>query len=174
MKSVRWKRFIWDLTKLPSLEAALPSHFSVRLAAPEDRRAATDVIFSSFLSDNSWSDTFKKVRSKLEAEIEQAFESTPIPLMVITHGQRVIAASLLDTAIDAESHLLSGPCVLSEYRSRGLGTALLHQCLSHLQTSGLTRACALCKEATLTAKFIYRKFGSVSEDCDPEPSLVSR
>jgi predicted N-acetyltransferase YhbS len=59
----------------------------------------------------------------------------PVPALVICHGQRIIGASALSTEMDAENHLLSGPCVLMEYRNRGLGTALLYYSLKQLRTA---------------------------------------
>ena len=59
-----------------------------------------------------------------------------------------------------------------EYRNRGLGTALLHYSLKQLQNNGLERACGISKENVVASKFIYRKFGSVSEPCTFEPVLL--
>ena len=95
---------------------------------------------------------------------------SPVPAVVLTHGQRIIGASLLNPEIDAENHLLSGPCVLAEYRSRGLGTALLHHSLLLLKTHGLKRVHGVCKEMATTSKFVYPKFGSTVEEYDFEPA----
>jgi predicted N-acetyltransferase YhbS len=175
MKLVRWKRFHWDLSKLSPPETALPAHFHIRSATREDARAVHDVIISSFTSDSSWSDAFSRFRERLEQQLEGAFLRATIPALVVTHGQRVIGASLLCTDADAESHLLSGPCVLNEYRNRGLGSLLLFHSLKALESSGLAQACGICKETAPTSKFVYRKFGSTSEPCqfDPAP-LASR
>jgi ribosomal protein S18 acetylase RimI-like enzyme len=173
MKMVRWKRFIWDLTKLPPAEASLPAHFYGRLATPEDERAVREVILSAFLLDSTFSDTLKSFRPRIEAQITAAFTGEAVPVQVVTHGQRIVGASLLALDEDAESHLVSGPCVLAEYRNRGIGTALLHQSLQMLRESGLTRAFGVCKENAPTGKFVYRKYGSVNDAYDFNAALVA-
>lgn len=173
MNLVRWKRFTWDLSKLPSHEAALPSHFSVRAATPEESRSASTVIFSALSLESNWTDTQKRLQPKLEEQIEQAFEQTPVPVLVVTHGQRIIAASLLSLAEDDEVHLLSGPCVTAEYRNRGLGTALLLASLKLLQAHGLRQAYGVCKAIAPTSKFVYSKFGSTSVEYDFEATFAA-
>jgi predicted N-acetyltransferase YhbS len=173
MKLVRWRRFTWELAKLPPLDGTLPDHYHLRAAARDEEKAVHGVIFSAFSLDTSWSDALQHFRESLEAQIEAAFEHESVPGLVICHGQRIIAASALTTGVDAENHLLSGPCVLMEYRNRGLGTALLHYSLKQLQNNGLEQACGISKENVVASKFIYRKFGSVSEPYDFEPVLAT-
>ena len=172
MKMVRWKRFTWDLAKLPSSHTALPAHFQVRGAGREDHKAAREVIIRAFLLDPAWSDVLKTFSPKLEAQLETAFARPAPNAVVVSHGQRIIAASLLSLEPDAESHFLSGPCVYSEYRSRGIGTALLYHSLKVLQTGGLPRAHAICKEMAAASKFVYKKFDSTAEPFDFDRSLV--
>lgn len=172
MKLVRWKRFTWDLSKLPPLGAALPAHYQVRGATRDDHKTVRDLIVRAFSLDTDWSDTFARFQPQLEAQLERAFSRESVPAVVIAHGQRVIAASGLNSEIDAENHLISGPCVLMEYRSRGIGSALLHHSLKQLQTAGLARACGLCKDTAPTAKFVYPKFGATSEITDSDPAAV--
>ncbi len=173
MKLVRWKRFSWDLAKLPPLETtALAAQYHVRLTGREDLKAVKEVIFSAFSLDTSWSDTFKSFKDMLEMQIEQSFSPGALPPIAITHGQRIIAASTILADVAADSHLTSGPCVRIEYRNRGIGTALLHHSLKHLQQAGLTRASAICKETAPASKFVYPKFGSTNEACDFEPTTV--
>jgi hypothetical protein len=172
MKLVRWKRFTWDLTKLPPLENSLPAHFTFREAAREEPKVVHTVVLTSFTLDSAWSDALKLFRDRLEMQIDLAFQREAMPAMVITHGTRIIAASVLSTEIDGESNLLSGPCVLSEYCNRGLGTALLHQSLRQLRKAGLDRASALTKEHVTACKFVYPKFGSTSLAYDYEPQLI--
>ena len=172
MKLVRWRRFIWQLAKLPPATALLPTHYTLRSATREEEKAVQQVIFSAFSLDSSWSDALHTFREPLEAQIEAAFAHESSPGVVICHGQRIIAASAITTNSDAESHLLSGPCVLMEYRNRGLGTALLHYSLKQLREAGLDQACGVSKDNVVASKFIYTKFGSVSAPCDFEPSLA--
>jgi predicted GNAT family acetyltransferase len=162
MKLVRWKRFTWDLRKLPPLDNKLPAHFSFREAAREESKVVRSAVMTAISLDSAWSDALKVFRERFENQLEIAFQRESIPAIVITHGVRIIAASVLSTELESESHLVSGPCVLSEYCNRGLGTALLHQSLRQLQKAGLERASAVTKENVPACKFVYPKFGSIS------------
>ena len=172
MKLVRWKRFTWQLPKLPPLEQTLPAHFVVRPATREEAKAVVHVIMTSFSLDSAWSDSLNLFRDRLEMQLDLAFHRESIPALVITHGPRIIAASALNTEIEAESHLVSGPCVLSEYCNRGLGTSLLHASLRQLCEAGLTRASGITKENTPACKFVYRKFGAESASYEYSPALA--
>src|SRR4051794_8152626 len=108
MKLVRWRRFTWDLSKLPTQRAQLPDHYSLREVSREELKAVRNVIFSAFSLDASWSDAFVIFRDNLDQQLELTFAREGIPALAITHGQRIIAASALNTDVDAESHLLSG------------------------------------------------------------------
>lgn len=172
MKIVRWRRFTWELTKLPPLEPRLPAYFTFREAVREEAKVVRAMIMTSFALDSAWSDALKVFSERLEGQIDAVFQRESVPAIVVTHGVRIIAASVLATEIEAESHLISGPCVLSEYCNRGLGTALLHHSLRQLHSSGLERALAITKEHVPACKFVYPKFGSTSVAYDYEPHAV--
>jgi ribosomal protein S18 acetylase RimI-like enzyme len=172
MKLVRWKRFIWDLTKLPPLENKLPGHFVFREAAREEGKAIFGMILTSLTLDSAWSDVLNSFRDRLELQTDLAFQRESAPAVVVTHGTRIIAASVLSTEIDGESNLISGPCVLSEYGNRGIGSALLHHSLRQLRKAGLDRAAGITKENIAACKFVYPKFGSTSSAHDYEPQLI--
>ena len=166
MKLVRWKRFTWDLTKLPPLEHPLPDQYVVRPAARDEARQVNHTVFTALTLDSAWCDTLKLFSDRLAAQIDLAFAREAAPALVIMHGSRIIAASVISTEPDAVSHLVSGPCVLVEYGNRGLGTALLHHTLELLRSSGLERATAVTKDNVAACKFVYPKFGSTSEPYD--------
>jgi len=149
----------------------MPAHYHLRVATRDDLRAVTPVISSAFSLDTSWSDTFFQFRDRLDQQIEQAFNRESVPALLITHGQRIIGASALNTDMDAETNLISGPCVAVEYRNRGLGTALLHASLKQLQTAGLPRARGICRDTAPAAKFVYPKFGSTDEPHELQPLI---
>jgi predicted N-acetyltransferase YhbS len=172
MKLVRWKRFTWDLEKLAPSESALPGRYQVRAAQPQEQKVVSEVILSAYSSDPAWSDVFRDFRATLTAQIEMAFGREETPAAVICHGQRIIAASALTTLPDFEHHLLSGPCVVMEYRNRGLGTALLDFSLRLLRQAGLSQAHGISKHNVAAAKFIYPKFASSHCDYEYESALA--
>ena len=173
MKLLRWKRFAWDLTKLPDFESRLSPAYSVRSAARDEEKIVHRVIFTAFGLDSAWGDSLSQVRGFIEAQLASSFAHRAVPCLVITHGSRIIAASALNVSEDAPSHLISGPCVLSEYRSRGIGSTLLHESLEHLKTAGLHTAYGICKDNVPASRFIYPKFGSTTTDYDCEALMAS-
>ena len=172
MKLVRWKRFTWDLTKLPPLAHPLPDQYVVRPAARDEAKLVSHTVFTTLTLDSAWCDTLKLFRDRLAAQIDLAFVREPAPALVIMHGPRIIAASVISTEPDAETHLISGPCVLAEYGNRGLGTALLHATLDLLRGTGLERVTAVTKDNVTACKFVYPKFGSSSVAYDFAPQLA--
>jgi predicted N-acetyltransferase YhbS len=172
MKLVRWKRFTWQLSKLPPLDQTLPSHFILRPAARDEGKAVGQAVMTAFSLDSSWSDTMNLFRDRLEMELDLSFHRETTAAFVITHGPRIIAASVLNSDPEAESNFVSGPSVLTEYCNRGLGTALLHATLRQLREAGLESASAITKDNSTACKFVYPKFGSVSADCEYSPALA--
>ncbi len=166
MKLVRWKRFTWDLAKLPPLAHPLPDQYVVRPAARDEAKSVIHVVFTALTLDSAWCDTLKLFRDRLTAQLEQAFVRETAPAMVIMNGPRIVAASVVSTEAGADSHLVSGPCVLGEYCNRGLGTALLHHTLEFLRSTGLEQARGVTKDNVPACKFVYPKFGSTSEPYD--------
>src|SRR5262245_57643198 len=97
MKLVRWRRFTWELSKLPPHKSTLPARYNQREATRDELRAIRSVIFSAFSLDTSWSDSFVTFRDRLDQQLELAFAKEGVPGLVITHGQRIIPASALNT-----------------------------------------------------------------------------
>ncbi len=173
MKLVRWKRFTWELANLPPLEIPLPPPYVVRAAARDESKAVSNVIFTALTLDSAWCDTLNLFRDRLAIQLGQGFARETTPALVIVHGSRIIAASVITTETEADSHLVSGPCVLGEYCNRGLGTALLHQTLALLQSAGLARASAVTKDNVPACKFVYPKFGSTAAAYDFASQLAA-
>lgn len=171
MTLVRWKRFIWDPTKLTPPELSLPEKFELRPAVKDEQKSVSEVVISSFTLDPAWSDVFAQLRPRLETQLDASFEVPNLIPLTISHGPRIVGVSLINTELDAENHLITGPCVRIEYRNRGLGTLLLHESLRRLKAEGVDRVLGICKAIAPAAKFLYPKFGSESEDFESEAAL---
>lgn len=174
MKLVRFARFTWNLDKFGAVpRAVLDPHYRVRPAEDEEQAAARTVVKTAFALDPQWGDTYKLLRAMFEEQIESESAADTLRHLVVTHGSRIIGASILSTDPAAANHLVSGPCILNEYRNRGLATALLYESLAALKQAGLKRAGGVTKIGTLAAKFLYLKFGSAVEPYEPEPQLAA-
>lgn len=166
MKLVHWVRFTWDLQQLPPLGIALPDHYHFRDAGSEDEKELRAVITRSFAHDTSWGDSIHEINSLVDGWLARGFSENGGAIFVaLRHGQRIIGASVSFTDPSLEDQLAPGPCVLMEYRNRGLGTALLGESLRRLRESGLTHAHARAHTNSLVAKFLYPKFsGTMTPD----------
>ena len=172
MKAVRWTRFTWNVASLPTPAPALPERYTLRGAHRDDLEAVKQVIFGAFALDSAWGNARATAREWLEHGIALAFERESTPALVIQHGQRIVAASVLSTEINADTHLISGPCVLMEYHNRGIGSALLYYSLKQLRKAGLEQVHAVSKANVTVAKFIYPKFNSTQVAHAFEPGLA--
>jgi N-acetylglutamate synthase-like GNAT family acetyltransferase len=172
MKLLRWKRFSWDLNKLPDPGPPLAERYNMRAATAEDHKTVSDLIFRSFTLDSTWGDALALVKDWLMAQVDAAFAREPVPAVVISHGTRLIAASAISTDVTADTNLISGPCVLIEYRNRGLGTVLLYHTLLQLRHSGLAHVHGIVKDNVPAGKFVYPKFESTFDEIEFEPRFV--
>jgi GNAT superfamily N-acetyltransferase len=165
-----WVKFMWVLSSSPlAADEGLPP-FSLRRADREDEPVVQKVVLSSFSLDSGFGDSAKRLSGQLAKEISHVFQSDRAACLVLQHGQRIIAASALNFEPDAENHLPTGPCVLHEYRSRGIGSYLLRRSLATLREEGLERAFGVVRTNTIAARFVYPKCGGIliepSEESD--------
>lgn len=173
MKLINWIRFTWDLGQLPELETALPEHYDITPARPEDEMELRKVISSSFTLDPTWNSSMHELMEVIEPWLEKAFASEKTVFLALRHGSRIIGAAVLASEPESENNLSPGPCVLMEYRNRGFGARLLERSLTTLRDAGLVRATALTKEHAPVTKFLYKKFGGTPSAVETSPLLAA-
>jgi hypothetical protein len=166
MKLVRWTRFIWNLKKLPQTGFDIGAHYRICPLDEADGDPVRKIIHSSFALDPAWNDALNGMRPRFTAALDALLENKPPLCLALTHGSRVIGASLMTGEPVADNHLVSGPCISLEYRNRGLGTALLYESLRALRDAGLDTARGVTKQNLAAARFVYPKFGATSEPCE--------
>ena len=174
MKHDHWKLFSWNLTALDDADIPLPHGLLLRPASKSDEAAVQALVALAFSTDAQWTGSYSRIASALQERLHEAFRSQHNPALVILHGTRIIAAACFSTEAEAENHLYCGPCVLPEYRSRGLGAALLLGSLRTLKDLGIHVARAVVKDNTTASKFVYPKVRSVSEPYEAEPFSAAR
>ena len=137
MEKTRWANFVWDLaeTKLPAISA--PRQFRLSLVKAAERRQLQEVIEKSFALDPSWNAALHMIDAQVKSSIAAAFNSESASWLALQHGARIFGAMLLMTDPGAPAQLVPGPCILMEYRNRGLGTLLLSSALHHLRDAGM-------------------------------------
>ncbi|HLB32757.1 MAG: hypothetical protein A3F67_08680 [Verrucomicrobia bacterium RIFCSPHIGHO2_12_FULL_41_10] len=159
-----WNRFQWKTTS----SAAFPplvAPFVIRYARPEEKNAVLQVALLSLKMNTDWHDATTQATLFIHEGLKQAFlpENDPT-CVVIAHGQRIIGVSMFDPQPEAATHLLSGPWVVTEYRNRGFGTALLQASLTGLAERGVTEVCGITRTNTVVSRFVYPKFGGIASE----------
>ena len=173
MKLTNWLRFTWDLKSYQAPAVALPPHYVIRRAARNEEDIVRKTTFSAFSLDSDWSDSLSRIWPALNEQIGEAFDSKEPKSLVLTHGSRVIGATIFSIDPAAENQLISGPCILVEYRNRGLGTQLLAAALTALREAGLEIVTGITKKNIPAAKFVYHKFGGKAVPSAKEPDTVT-
>ena len=167
MKIFHWSRFCWSADTLgEQTPGKSPVNCVIRPAATRDLDAVLLVIENSFTLDTDWAETYKRFRLSLADLVTRAFEETEASCLVLAHGNRIVGASVYSLDPDAENHLVSGPCILLEYRNRGLGSDTLWRTLQVLRQAGLKKMYGVTRKTVPAAKFVYPKFGGVGEPFD--------
>lgn len=158
-KPVQLAEFRWNLTSLSNPVAEIPKPFTLRTAGEQEAEDALRVLEASYDLDPEWSGCDKYVEQTVITGAKRAFAGEGECLFVL-HGNRVIAASVYNPEPgEGDVHLVSGPCVLIEYRSRGIGGSLLGATLEALRARGLSEAIGRTRPNGPSAKFLCSKFG---------------
>lgn len=158
-KPVQLAEFRWNLAALTPPVAGITKPFTLRTAGDQEIEDALRVLEASYDLDPEWSGCDKYVEQTVITGAKRALAGRGECLFVL-HGNRVIGASVYNPEPgDGDVHLVSGPCVLIEYRSRGIGGALLGATLEALRDCGLTEAVGRTRPNSPSAKFLCRKFG---------------
>ena len=164
-----WQRFTWDLTKVPSAGSEIPAPYQLRDATAEEEDIIQKVTYSAFSMDSGWGNLQSPFVENIRKQVAAAFEKdAKSRCLALLHGSRIIGSSVLGLEDGAANHLVTGPCILHEYRSRGLGSHMLHSSLLALREAGLKKAFGVTREKTTSARFIYPKYGGTTEPWTPD------
>jgi hypothetical protein len=163
-------KFRWNLAGLTSPVPEISKPFTVRTAGQEEVEEALRAVKSSYDLDPEWSGCDKYVEDTVLVGVKKAL-ATGGECLLVQHGNRVIAASVYTPEPgDDGVHLVSGPCVLIEYRNRGLGGSLLGATLEALRARGLVEAYGRTRPNGPSAKFLASKFGGQPVNVPPTPA----
>jgi GNAT superfamily N-acetyltransferase len=121
------------------------------------------VLLTSISMDSGWNNALAGAEEYFRNAVARLFNEGDPLCLVVSKGNRLIAASLLDPDPGAMLHLVSGPAVLMEYRNRGIGTRLLHASLCALRDRGFSTVAGITRLNTTTARYVYPKFKGVGE-----------
>ena len=167
-RMISWMCFEWKTNGLQKSEVS-PEPFVLRVAEKSEQEGIAKAIKSAFSMDSVWGDVARPLAERISTRLEAAFALPEPSCLVLVHGSRVIGTSVLDTSADAENHLSSGPCILHEYRNRGLASALLAASLEFLGKQDIPVVRGLTRGNSITARFIYPKFGGTPHVLEGDP-----
>jgi len=168
------ERFAWNLKSLPGTPEEMIAPFVLRAAGEQEADVAVAIVQASYNLDPEWSGCAVHIQGTVLPGVMKTLAKEPTCLFV-QHGNRVIAASVYDPEPEQGGvHLVSGPCVLVEYRNRGIGGALLAATLDALRNRGLTEATGASRPRSPSSRYLCPKFGGkpVLEDV-PVPTEAS-
>lgn len=168
-KPIKLVRFRWNLQDLPSDIPQFPKPYKQRGAEKHELADAISVVKASYNLDPEWSGYGKHLEEVVLPGLKSCFEDDVFCLFVF-HGNRVIAASAYAPEPGDGVHLVTGPCVLVEYRNRGIGGALLAATLTALRENGVKTATGQTRPRTPSAKFLFTKFGGTEI---PSPTTLT-
>ncbi|MFZ5806557.1 MAG: GNAT family N-acetyltransferase [Verrucomicrobiota bacterium] len=158
----------WNLKNLPSQEPSLPPRLKVREAAQEDDlEDIWSVIERSYCADQGWSRDIKSKLEQLRAAVFIRNEEDRLRFLLLMDGKRIVGASGVNPSGDPQ--IVTGICVVEEYRCRGYGTALLYATLKHLANAGLMEASAMTQDGIASVRHLCPKFGGQSKVCEKSP-----
>ena len=165
---IPWICFEWKTDTLPKDEVSVEP-LVIRTAEKDEKDAVARTIKSAFSLDPTWGDVSKPLEEKFSRDLESTFSQSEPSCMVLAHGARIIGASILEVAPDSPNHLISGPCILHEYRNRGLASGLLAASLAFLRKKELPIARGITRANSITARFISSKFGGTQRPFEGDP-----
>ncbi len=161
----QWLNFFWDLGAELAAPATPPKSYRVERIGADEYSILGQVIEKSLSLDPSWNSAMHEIGAWVERTTEKAAANEGSIPFALRHGTRIIGGTILDST--AGEQIVIGPCVLVEYRNRGLGTLLLAAALKELRGNGVTRASTIIRKDSLAARFLYPKFGGKSVPTEP-------
>lgn len=158
-RPVALESFQWNLKEVPASPEEMFAPFVLRAAAEQESDEAVAIVQASYNLDPEWSGCALYVKGTVLPGVLKTLAKEPNCLFV-QHGNRIIAASVYDPSPEPGGvHLVSGPCVLIEYRNRGIGGALLGATLSALRNRGVSEATGATRAKSPSSRYLCPKFG---------------
>ena len=156
---------------MPSVEPKLNGSLEIRKATADERLEVFTVVERSYLAELAWGLLSSDRIRELKDVIIKGMEGKDLEVLVLEDGKRIVGASVILPDASAARQLVSGICVLEEYRCRGSATGLLWRSLKLLADKDLGTASVVTRSNLPACKFLYPKFGSSRERIEELPVL---
>lgn len=171
MIGIQWVKFTWKLKNLPESDESIDQRVEVRSAEKGEGDRVWHTIERAYTMDQGWMTGINARLAEMRKYVMKGLDEKTVHFLVLQDGGRIVGASglILDDSLPRQ--LLTGITVVNEYRCRGAGTKLLFHSLKYLEEHGLEEASVVTRANVAAAKFLYPKFGGISqpvEEC-PKP-----
>lgn len=167
-----WIQFSWNLKQLP---AEAPTHavksVELRKAGADDADAVWTFMERAFATDLAWGMALNGRMKHLKDAVFEGIEDKNVEYWVVDHGKKIVGGAGLLLDAEAPVQMVSGICVMEEYRCRGLGAWLLHTALKRLAETGLQSAAVVTRSNTHAARYLYPKFSATPAPVEAFPEI---
>ncbi|MEM1158989.1 MAG: GNAT family N-acetyltransferase [Verrucomicrobiota bacterium] len=171
MYKPKWIQYTWNLSSLPDESEIAAIKGDLRLAEKSEFEACSNILKGSLMTERASTDDLQHLLSEFEDLFPKSFErETKSEIVVWEDGRRLVGLSTLNLDPDSRRQLVSGVCVLEEYRCRGGGKALLLRSLNRLKEHGLETASVVTRQGMSAAKFLYPKFYAQNSEVEELPA----
>ncbi|WP_090968689.1 GNAT family N-acetyltransferase [Nocardioides exalbidus] len=157
---VRWTSWVLTLPEGTTIaERDLPEGYVVRTAAPDERRAAHDVLEDAFLE---WSERDREAFEDFEASLvgRPGFEPWNLRVALDADGA-VVGVSLVLVSEDGTTGYVDRLAVRRDQRNRGIAQALLVDSFARAREHGATTS-ELSTDSRTGALGLYERVGMVA------------
>ena len=156
---------------MPTTEPKLNGSLEIRKAASDERLEVFAVVERAYLAELAWGLLSTERIKELKDVILKGMEGKDLEVLVIEDGRRIVGASVILPDAGSPRQLVSGVCMLEEYRCRGSATGLLWRSLKLLAEKELVTASVVTRSNLPACKFLYPKFDSRRERIEELPVL---
>ena len=160
-----WLRFSWRLPGARFDYTVAPG-YAVRAARREETDAVIACAIAAYATDPTWASILKNIEERLSARIRATLGQPGVHYAVAVHGDEICGVSAASLERHDGHNLITGTCVSAKHQGKGLGAAVLGDCLAWLRDQGLEEAQIFTDPTSVAAKRVYPRFGA---RCEPAP-----
>jgi RimJ/RimL family protein N-acetyltransferase len=160
-----WLRFSWRLRGRAFSYSVAPG-YAVRIAQRDEIDSVIACALAAYASDPTWTGILKNIEQRLSARIRATLGAPGVHYAVAVKGDEICGVSAASLERHDGHNLITGTCVSSKHQGKGLGIAVLGDCLTWLRDQGLEEAQVYTDPAAVAAQRVYPRFDA---KCEPAP-----
>ena len=151
-----WVRFTWQLPGR-RFDAAPAPGYALRAGTVSDVPAMVRVVAAAYASDPVWASMRADIERRVGARTRALVGDPGAHFAVAACDGTLVGVSGAVVSHETGQNFVTGICVDPAHQGRGIGTALLADCLGWLRDRGLPEATVIT-ERHATAALVYARF----------------